>query len=161
MESLGHLFSWLTTPPTWLSPVADWLSLAAFLLTLGILFTTQSLRAQYARRIRTPALRQSLERVASSLPTGISEWPTDKNPVLEQLAKGRMYLQSVGRKLPTRDGAQFKQLAKRFHRKRTGWLWFEAMPPQEYKQDELWDLFHDLQAVIAALEELEKDEAFR
>lgn len=141
--------------PTWLSPLADILSLIAFGMTVWVLHETRSLRRTFALRVRTPQLRRSLVATAKSLPPLITVWPQKRNDTLQVLANTRAILENLRSKLPRGERIPVKRLVRALHGRRTGL--FRRMPVSEYKEDDLWAIFADLQGLITSLEQREKD----
>jgi hypothetical protein len=156
---MASIWEWITSS-TWLSPAADVLSLLSFVLTLFLLAVTGSIRKAISRRIRLPALRKSLNDVVKELRPSITGWTSDKNPVLEQLGRAQAKLDNIGDKLPWKLSRPFKKLSGRLGRKHKG-LFSDELPLHQCSEQDIWNLFAELTQLIAKLEELEKDEAFR
>lgn len=141
--------------PAWFSPLADILSVIGFGITIWVLIVTRSLRRTFALRARTPELRRSLNATAKSLPALLSDWPAKKNETLVVIANAHAVLENLLAKLPRNERASVARLAKTMRGRRTGF--FGHLPIAAYTDDDLWNVFADLQGVIAGLEQREKD----
>ncbi|WP_284617468.1 hypothetical protein [Aquabacterium humicola] len=143
------------TLPQWVSPVADLLSLVGFGITVWVLVVTRSLKRAFALRARTPELRKSLAASAKSLPTLIRTWPLSRSDTLGELANVRALLENLRIKLPRSERATIDQLIRALRGRRKALL--RWIPASEYAEDDLWKIFADLQGVVTALEQREKD----
>lgn len=141
--------------PTWLSPLADWLSLAGFALTLWVLVVTRGLKREFTLRGRTPEIRKSLASRTSSLLDALRAAPAGKKEIAVTFAECKALLESLEQKLPRGERGSVAALISKLKGKKKGV--FKLLPVTEYNDDELWNIFADLQGIIASLEQREKD----
>lgn len=141
--------------PSWLSPLADWLSLAGFALTLWVLVVTRGLRREFTLRGRTPEIRKSLASRTRSLLEALNAAPAGKKEIAATLAECRALLENLTPKLPRGERGSVAALVSRLKGKKQGF--FTLLPVTEYSDDELWNIFADLQGIVAGLEQREKD----
>ena len=141
--------------PSWLSPLADWLSLVGFALTIWVLVVTRGLRREFTLRGRTPELRKSLASRTRSLLEALNAAPTGKKEIAATLAECKALLENLKPKLPRGERGSVAALIGRLKGKKQGL--FTILPVTEYSDDELWNIFADLQGIVASLEQREKD----
>jgi hypothetical protein len=139
----------------WLSPLADWLSLFGFALTVWVLLVTNGLRRDFTLRGRTPEIRKSLASRTRSLLEALNAVPAGKKEIAATLAECRALLENLKLKLPRRERGDVTALISRLKGKKQGF--FKLLPVTEYNDDELWNIFADLQGIVASLEQREKD----
>lgn len=157
-DSAGYIALEIIVPvafPEWLSPVADVLSVFGFALTIWVLKVTSSLKRSFALRARTPELRKSLAASARKLPPLLAVWPQSKNETLAVLAHTRALLVNLSTKLPRNERGPVNRLASSMRGRRSGF--FSLVPASNYSADEHWEVFAELQGIIATLEQREKD----
>lgn len=141
--------------PTWLSPVADWASLLGFVFTVWVLVVTRRLRREFTLRGRVPDLRRALSKLTAAISDKMIAWPTTKSETAALLARVRALLENLEIKLPRNERVPVAALIERLRGKRVGWL--RRLPLSAYTNNEIWDIFADIQGIVAGLEQREKD----
>jgi len=79
----------------------------------------------------------------------------EKKEIAATLAECRALLENLKPKLPRGERGAVGALISMLKGKKKGM--FSVLPVTEYSEDELWNIFAELQGIVASLEQREKD----
>jgi hypothetical protein len=139
---------------SWVSPAADVVTLIGFGITVWVLIQTFRLRKDFASRARVPDIRKSLEHEGSELVRCLDVWPAKSREAMASLSRTRGILGNLSKKLDGDNRALTRKLMRSLDRKRFAFFGQKRAP---LDVDTAWRHYADIQQLIAALEQHEKD----
>jgi hypothetical protein len=140
---------------SWISESADVASLLGLLITIWVLFQTFMLRRAFSRRVRIPQIRKKLTASVRALLEQLKEWPNSRNAILAEFAKTRALLANLTPKLDRAERIVASRLRGRLLGQRS--MLFFRKPLVLENEDQVWSIHADIQEIVVALEQREKD----
>lgn len=110
-----------------------------------VLYDLRKLHLLFLLRARLPELIKSLAKQTSYLSIDMSSFRANKRDFLTNLGRCESIIKSIHKKVRGNERTFTRKLLKSLHAKK------------DYSIDEAWEIYNELQALIVALKQYEKD----
>ncbi len=139
----------------WVIDLSTICSISGLIVSIYVLYDLQKIKQSFLRKARLPDAYKSLTTINTSLSKSIKNWESNPNEVLEDLAKIRAILGNIHSKL---SGEECKQSAKKLMVKLdSGKGFLHKNNLRNLTNNEMWDIYTELQKVIESFNQLIKD----
>lgn len=149
------LHSWLTEPAVSnISVVSSGLSLIGLIVTIFLYIEARDIRRYYLRKTRFSEIKKELVKQNTLFNESVKAWPEVNNEAPRYLKEVRIILKSYKDK---------SALSRRFHINHIifkiyiGLIFFKFSEKSKFVVSYYWDLYSDIAAEIASIEEQIKD----
>ena len=141
------IFSWLN-----LERLGSLASIIGLVLTIYVFFGVRKIKQDFLFRVRLPSLLKKIQKHASTISIGLSDFPKSKNAIIEEFAIAEVNIQSLENKSSGAIRSSLKQLR----------LNIEKLRKTEYiEKDSIRATYLQMNMVIQEITNIQEDDKWR
>lgn len=140
--------------PQWVHDIAAVGAVFGVLITLFLLFEARKLRKSFIRRARLPQVLEELDISTSKLMNSLTKWKVDRKPAWKMIANIKGLLNTTSSKLPNKEQKQIRILLRLIQPKK---YYLLKSRISNLTIEDCWNIYIELNSVIAQLNQVEKD----
>lgn len=138
--------------PQWVLDAETAFSLLGFIITLIVFFEVRRIKKSFLVRARLPDILKELGKAGSTLNLHIDQWPAQRNGAHAQIKIIGALLKTTEPMLPSLEKKSAKALKSKFDNAAKNFS-----SHQYSDSDAIWDIYSDLQALLATMTQLMKN----
>ncbi len=136
----------------WIQDIDTLLSLLSFFVTLYVLYEVHVIKNTFFTRARLPEYLKDLGVAGSTLSASLNQWPTQRHAAHEQIKICVTILTSSRSVLPKEEKTEINKIIDKLNVAKV------EFHSQKYDDvNNVWDLYSDIQSVIASMTQLSKN----
>ena len=143
--------------PNWVNDIASLSSIVGLIVTGFLLYEAKKLRDSFLMKARLPDIITTLKSIATNLSSIINSYDQSKGDILTDLGRCRSILVNVKPKVSANIKKDIDDLIQKIRKEKNFVLFKMSNISSDYTEDELWNIYTDIQTVIEGLDQHKQD----
>jgi hypothetical protein len=141
----------------WITDIASFASIIGLWITIWVLRETKKIKLSFLAKARLPEVVTDLIQISSKLAQTIPDWDTSKHEILIEISRCKSILKNIKPKLNTDLQEDISKLIVQLDEKRTIYTFWRKKYISEYKKDDVWKIYTEIQSIIESLNQMKSD----